>query len=221
MTYLDGEIVTTAGTHRLHDRLFSLTVGVQCAVFSSMLIRSNSIDWYRQFLVNDRTNVNDSVKIESTQFQKDVLFPLRGPMENIVLGQRPQRIAIRINPYTPMPAHAWQMAGINPMFDIVIAPIFVELFECHRPWINNQSGAVKNWPPFFNFCRAVRNALSHGGKLDVRDSTTGIWHHLTYSDANIDHPVFGIVGADLAFADLVILMFEFSHELDRLSCPNF
>jgi hypothetical protein len=42
------------------------------------------------------------------------------------------------------------------------------------------------------------------------------WHHLTYGQADRGKLA---VGGDLGFAEMVILIFELSDELDRLDCP--
>jgi hypothetical protein len=72
--------------------------------------------------------------------------------------------------------------------------------------------------PILDFCRVVRNSCSHGGSVLItgKRSRPVHWHQLTYSEADNGRV---LIGGDFAMADVVILVFEASDELDKLGCP--
>ena len=79
-------------------------------------------------------------------------------------------------------------------------------------------GKRTNWPPLLNFASVVRNAISHDGKVffQTDNPAPSQWYQLSYSYA--DHGK-KIIGEELEFGDLLLLMFELSDELDKRNCP--
>jgi hypothetical protein len=109
--------------------------------------------------------------------------------------------------------------GFNSIFWLSITPIFVDFYERHRPWVEqNHSG--KACPPTFYFARMVRNAVSHGGKPHfTRDpNRSANWHHFKFAYSDRETPIIG-AGGILSPADLFFLMLDTSDELDVLACP--
>ncbi|MGV1683472.1 hypothetical protein [Sphingopyxis sp. NJF-3] len=81
-------------------------------------------------------------------------------------------------------------------------------FEDHRQSIEAAHGKKPGgWPAVWNFARVVRNALSHGGALDIRNATSVQWRTLAYTQA--DHGK-AVIFTDIWPGDLIMLM----HEMD-------
>jgi hypothetical protein len=76
----------------------------------------------------------------------------------------------------------------------------------------------QQWPSLFNFARVIRNACSHGGKVNITNPSAKpvTWHAYTISPA--DHGRH-IIDSELSFADIVLLMLEISDELRKAAIP--
>jgi hypothetical protein len=75
------------------------------------------------------------------------------------------------------------------------------------------------WPPFIRFLWVVRNAIAHsGGVITLRNPKLppAVWGHLSYDFNDFGKP---IIGGDLGFGDLLLLLIEFGRELDQLAAP--
>jgi hypothetical protein len=86
--------------------------------------------------------------------------------------------------------------------------MFTSFFENQRDAIQGVYG--KRWPVAWAFGRVVRNALSHGGNLEIRHPTNVRWKKLAYTQA--DHGR-RIVNVDLWPGDLFVLLTEMEAEL--------
>jgi hypothetical protein len=113
-------------------------------------------------------------------------------------------------------------SGLNFLFLGLITPVFVDFFEQHRACIRNKFGQdTSNWPPIFNFVRAVRNFISHHqGKVhfDNPNAANVYWHHLKYSPADTGRLAVGY-GGDFIKGDLILLLIEFGREMDKHGLP--
>jgi len=109
-------------------------------------------------------------------------------------------------------------SGFQRVFLSVITPLYVEFYEGVRPWLEQNVGDSSKWPCVLDFGRVVRNACSHGGNLSLSKASSRpvSWRSLQYDPTQHGKP---IIGTDLGFADLLILMIEMSDELDSLGCP--
>jgi hypothetical protein len=98
----------------------------------------------------------------------------------------------------------------------------IYLYEQHRPWINCKYGSSSKdrneWPSIFRFVWALRNAAAHhAGRLNLTDDVPPVtWHHLKFDHNNKDR----VIDEVMSFADILVLMVEFSDELDALGCPK-
>lgn len=86
-------------------------------------------------------------------------------------------------------------------------------YERHLPIIRTKFGAIKHWPPVWNFARVIRNAMAHGGKISILhpNDPPGRWKgvHYTISDNGRD-----ILANDLWPGDLFDLIIEMDTFLD-------
>ena len=110
-------------------------------------------------------------------------------------------------------------ATIGTVLVHVISPIFTAFYEDYAAWFqSNVEGDKSKWPNPWGFGRLVRNAMSHGGALNIDNPNAPSfdWYGLRYGPTESGKK---IIGTDLSFADLLILMIEMSDYLDSRGCP--
>jgi hypothetical protein len=211
MTYLDGEWRIYNGKHRLFE------------LISDLLIITSSISKAFNFTAGKWVtyNIGDVASFESNQFPLEVKLPLVGPIELALDGLKPNSIAlgfqkISADQQTKPPANN---TNLQTVLNHVVGSIFTTFYENHATWISaNVHGDKSKWPPPYGFARVVRNAFSHGGVINIDNPKTPdmSWHNLTYGPAQNKRQ---IIGMDLPFADIIILIVEMRDDLDRRGCP--
>jgi|SRR5665213_581605 len=159
----------------------------------------------------------------------ELVFPHYTGMLYLVRGIAPDSIAIAIAPKVDFfPRDRIGVSSLlNKLLISLTNPIFVDFFELYRPWLKTKFGGDANsWPEIFNFARVIRNVVSHHhGYLhfDNKKAPAVSWRSLTYSPSDEGKYVLGYIVdgkvPDMTTADLIILMLDFSDELDRLTCP--
>ena len=149
----------------------------------------------------------------------DVALPLAGYVESAISGQVPDEIIIRIENKEPEPegVGAPRMEGISHR---IVAAVFSLFIDTGLDWLcNHYKKPVADWPPVCNFCRVVRNAIVHGGKINI-DSPTAIgasWRHLHYDHRHNGRTILN--QSDLSSGDLIVLMLEMEAALNDLGAP--
>jgi hypothetical protein len=208
MTYPSGIVRLMKDRHRLHERTFILSA--VCASISTAFALKVTAGQLPKFEV---------IGFMCNQFDRCVVFPFAGPIEQMLTNTIPDVFEFRID---EQPRGRNRQSGEWPMeamFTKVIAPFFVEFYEDFGPWIRTHvhTEFIK-WPPVWQFARIVRNAASHGGRVGTGNPAflPVTWHGLTYGPAQDGHKLFG---ADLALADILLLMLEMNDSLDQLGCP--
>lgn len=120
------------------------------------------------------------------------------------------------------PGPASEYSG-NPVIDMMTnmtLPIFTSHYDACYQWLRaNKMTNTESWPMTVDFARLIRNAASHGGRVDQRNSTyrTLQWKDLSYSAA--DHGRV-ILGREIFLGDLLSLMIELDDELVALGAPR-
>lgn len=212
MTYLSGIRVLRRGQDRLFDPLHKVLVildGIGLGMAAALL---------------GRIEPGDYSSATSGQFDILVKFPYLKPTESIARGQPMPEIAFAFQPNRPEPIAPGKtqtlVAGYGRYVIETITPVYVDFFEKNRRSLITKCGEKTcQWPPFFQFVRAIRNFISHSsGKVhfDYKNDPAVSWHHLRYSAKDEGRQV---VGGDIDIAELIILLFEFGDALDREGCP--
>jgi len=140
-------------------------------------------------------------------------------------GGSVEEIGFRLDPKSDRPEpgpsmgarNAYGMTGLN---ERVIGALFSVFSEQAVDWIyQNRTTDRDNFPPVANFCRVVRNALAHGGTINIKSPKSPVvsWRGLTYSHADFGKAI--INTGDLSLGDLFLLMIELEMELDGLGAP--
>lgn len=198
--------------HRMFPQIYTLNIAIAC-VAAAMC---------RVALPDEPHGELKSASLRCRQFDREVHFPIVNVMETIIADATTFGIDIAITANTkPIGVPSVKTRSLNPILAHIIAPLFTDFFENHRPWLDTQlSENPYEWPEVWNFSRVVRNAASHGGRINWRNqkSPAVTWRHLSYSAADRNKTV---ICGDLDVADLILLMLDMNDELDKLGCPIF
>lgn len=213
MTHLRGA-VDFDPSHRLYDSMRYLVTMTACVSIAAQSIQNKPIPQTNTFF--------------SKQFGVTVELPARGTVESALLDSRPQKIAIYIAdnlgpPPSAVPRMVRQGSAktLFPILVMMISAVLVNFYETYRPWIQDPKNCgmdVTQWPEAINFGRVIRNFISHHGKVHFEKVTSPAvsWHHIAYSPTDKGRVV---IGTEVSYADLLILMIEMSADLDRLQAP--
>ena len=165
-------------------------------------------------------NIGDNVAFECNLFPGiEVKLPLIGPVECAFNGIAPNSIVVSVGIFLESTINTPSVKGnLQDLLAKIIGVSFIFFYEQHVDWLIANVHSNKNkWPELLRFWRVVRNAITH---QPISWQGKGVapvkWYSLEYSE--LDHGR-AVIGTDLPFADLLILMIEVSDELDRLGAP--
>lgn len=149
----------------------------------------------------------------------DVAVPLDGYVDAAITGNAPDEIIVRVETKAPEPEGA-NAAGMESISTRIVAAIFSLFIERACDWFKRNYGKqTANWPQTANFCRIVRNALVHGGTINISTETAtgGQWRQLKYDYQDYGRAILNT--GDLSLGDLVILMLEMEQDLNDAEAP--
>lgn len=162
--------------------------------------------------------------LASKQFPILVRIPISGPFYLAVLNDpRIPNYQVTFSPYQPEPIGPGYHRTVN-LKSIQRAIFMTQLilfWERHSGWVWATYKRADDMPPILRFLWVMRGAAAHGnGAYNYGDKNRPpvTWHNLTYTaaDAVAGRLVFE---QDLMEADILILLFEASDELDGLGAP--
>jgi hypothetical protein len=159
--------------------------------------------------------------LESSRFPVTVKIPIAGPFYLALTDPRTVAYQIKLVPHFPEPSGTHKTENLRTIHHAVFAAFFVLFYERHRPFLQDRLGReTANWPEFFRFCWAVRNAATHH-EFRVNFTNPKVapvtWAGATYGPADNGRLLIG--PNDLSVGDILILIMEMSDELDDLSAP--
>ena len=203
-------LVTELGKHRLHDHLRQLRVLTSALSLAVHHAEGTPVNWKPDTSLGISLNAVD-IKIH---------FPLVGPIEAAIKNLDVSRIEMAVEKIPPRGADAGSHPDMVQIFGLAGPLIFIDFFERHRPWVEENIGKINDWPPTYAFCRVIRHSLAHGGCLHMIDRKARLvsWRGITYTRDDHGKRAYG-AGCDLWLGDLVLLMFDASEELDAAKCP--
>ena len=110
-------------------------------------------------------------------------------------------------------------SAYSHFFTTTICSIFSIYIDQAVKWMKSEHGHdYPKWPNTINFCRVVRNACVHNGKVNIRSATSPkvSWRNLT-----IDHNDYGLKITDkIRLFDFFGLLLDLENELDSFGAPN-
>lgn len=132
-------------------------------------------------------------------------------VHSAITNNMPHEICFEQHQVTPLPAgETVNLGALNHLIFGLSQMMIVSYVENHKDHLKTKYGPVATWPPVWQFARIVRNAMSHGNKVNITDGKAATWKGLTYSPAENGRPV---VNADLFPADLIVMLRELEDAL--------
>ncbi len=183
----------------------------------SLFLQTLYLSWKLLLGQNTKFDVDSNVTVDCRRFDKQILFFIHGDLENIIQDIEPREVVV-------------QVGGVMRKDGGVTTDRFVRLirnafeiefslfFDGYSGWIKASESNCHNWLPIWNFARVVRNAISHGGAVNINSpgAPRVAWRGVEY-----DHTKLGRrVEEDISIGDLVFLMMEMDAELDSLEAPH-
>ncbi|HRO25350.1 MAG TPA: hypothetical protein PLR07_13765 [Promineifilum sp.] len=107
-----------------------------------------------------------------------------------------------------------------PVFGSIVGNQFLLFFQEHLGWLRSNYGHdYSKWPETINFARLIRNAVSHGGYVEItnKNSKPICWRGLTLSPADTGKH---IIGSLLSVPDIMLLMIDTAELLDQAQAPS-
>lgn len=152
--------------------------------------------------------VNAAVALDFANLYRDILQDITPAEIGFDILPPPKKADI---------AHLMTNTAMEGMLTTVHHGLFAFYSEAGLEWVKRKYSAYEKWPPIANFVRVVRNAMVHGGTINIDSKTAPAvaWHGVTYDWTKKGRKI----GWDLGYGDFVILFIAFSQELDSLGAP--
>jgi hypothetical protein len=143
---------------------------------------------------------------------------LTGFDDTLRTGKLPGIITFTRSEKLPAP-ESGEVPGIKSINTRIIGAIFAVFVDKASDWVKaNVSTDYYNWPPVSNFARIVRNAIVHGGTINLKDEEARVaWSGVEISAQNYGDRILNT--GKLSLGDLLLLMFNLEEELDGLGAP--
>lgn len=205
---LEGIFRFPVGESRLYSHFVTLT-----SLLGSVVVAiSCRFDHHR--LPKDST-----MEVALVQFPHlCVRFPYVSPIENVSRGIMVGATEVRVIPFVPLGDEAEDMGTTGRMFSQIGGLVFANFYEENVGWLIEHFGSIKDFPLIWQFARIVRNAVSHGGKINISSPSAprGEWHSLSYGYEQSGRH---IINSDLGVSDLTVLMIELAQDLESRGAP--
>lgn len=131
---------------------------------------------------------------------------------SVTLNGWPERISFRSARLPPLDEPSQIKLGALEHFLFGLSQaLLTSFYEDNRKSVEDAHGkSPAQWPAAWSFGRIVRNALSHGGCLDIRGPLQVSWKKLRYTQADHGRRV---INSDIWPGDLIILLTEMEAQL--------
>jgi hypothetical protein len=158
--------------------------------------------------------------LQSDVAEMQIELPARAVMDAALASKKVGEFDVNVIAAN-MVAGSFHSTAIMPEFiDNIASPQFLLFYETCDSWLHaNGFGDYKLRPMTLEFGRTVRNAIAHGGSLEIRNPRAQPvrWHSLSYGPSENGRKV---IGTDLYFPDLVALMLEMDEAMIGLGAPR-
>jgi len=146
-----------------------------------------------------------------------IKFLIEGPLEHVIADKDITKIAVQTESASE-PEGGVATDGLARQWRHIFESQFQVFFASHCDWIRtNISTNYHEWPEVWNFARVVRNAITHGGTININseNAPTVEWRGVVYNHTKFGTPI----ETELAVGDLFFLMLDMDQELDDLGAP--
>lgn len=187
-----------------------------------------------RFVPASEKNPIDIASYGCLQFDVAVTIPAHRALRESVTNQPPSDLEVavfsgnwtghadalwkRLESSGPQP-HLHEATGTHSLYWRTAGAHLSLYFEEYIEWIRAKAQYDKSrFNPIWNFARVVRNAVNHGGTINIDDKTaTPVrWHKLEYGYEARGREI----SRDLDVGDLIILMLEMDAQLAEMGYPN-
>jgi len=167
--------------------------------------------------------------IYSTVCKKYIKVP-NLDIDEIVFGSDPEEINFSVLDEVPklspeIPKETIRTRTSQPGFskfnNNMYASIFSLFVDRVIEWARiNHSTDYPSWPPVLNFCRVIRNACIHSGKVNLSANSpiSVSWRGRTLDKNNAGQEIFS--DNIISSGDLVLMLFDLEFELATIRAPN-
>lgn len=144
--------------------------------------------------------------LEGLATNKMIKLPLHGVIESALNNKKADAIEVGIEcKAAPKEKYQRSVSSIKTTLDNIFSPHFVVYFERHKDSIDK--GPKRRFAPPWDMAWAIRNALSHNGRIHFSNSSYApiSWNQLTVTP-DMEGTV--VMGNLINIADLVLLMMD-------------
>jgi hypothetical protein len=205
MVSLPQTLVSTKGD-RFHEHIFDVLV------FCSMLAKA--ADSTSHSVVPP----GSLAKVECEHLPYEILFDAHAPADAAMVNQTPTHLSLPVR-LKMKEHHPFRTEGTASITVRIFAAIFALACEGPLGWQKGISTDLSKWPPVLAFCRVVRNAIAHNGRVRIDNAKAPpvTWRGLTYSYSDNG---LAILGPGVGTGDLLILLFDLDEELNAIGAPT-
>ena len=196
------------GTHRAHSPICDL-LNFYAVTIAAIRARPE----YAQ--------IGTKMRFTCASADTDLVYDFKDMIDHIVDGDRPNFVYFEA--YSPIAPdlNGGTIEAVRAPAEHLAAAVFSFFVEPAVDWIKRHvTSDYHRFPPIANFARVVRNALVHGGTVNINNpnSATVSWRGRTYGHAQHGQKILN-TGTGLSTGHLIFLMLELSDELDALGAP--
>lgn len=172
-----------------------------------------------QGLVHRPADLELQASLACKVYDKEILIPIYNLVRIAVNYGEPAILDFTVID-TPPPVEgegSWTTQGFHALGWSVIKGQFVMSVDPWLDWQKSKSSNYHSWPPVLNFCRVIRNAIAHGGKINIDspNAPTVKWEGLTYGHAQNKWAI----SNDIGQGDMIALLFALDDELTQIGAP--
>lgn len=184
---LPTSLATKRDQHRLHPFLHNIVV--QTAIEQA----ANDQVMHNVRVLSEHFLVYMTCLLE----KKAIVIPIKGVLHDAIYDPTPKKYRLQIIDRPWNETNIIVYSGFADVSQAFHRSMFATHSELAVRWVKENYGTDYHaWPPVANFCRVVRNAFVHGGKINIKsqDAPTVSWEGISY-----DHTSFGrlVLGDDL------------------------
>jgi hypothetical protein len=198
MVTLPQTVVSKKGD-RFHEHIFDVLV------FCSLLCKAaNSTE-------HSAVPPGSFAKVECELLPFEILFEAHQPADCAMIDQVPGRLSLPVR-LKLKEHHPFRTEGTASITLRMFAAIFALAYEGPLNWQREVDSNPAKWPPVLAFCRVVRNAIAHDGRVRIANAKAPpvSWRGLTYGYGDNGK---ALLGPGVGTGDLLILLFDLDEEL--------
>jgi hypothetical protein len=205
-----GDLRAEKGKHRAFDAVYDILLAAMTINRATHAATGIEGDWAP----------GAWTAVESRVFpQLNLALPTYNTLERVISGIEATQLRLMVVIFLYDYTFSLKTSAFLRLVNRIGSAHFVQFIDPWLDWVRaNLTTDYHNWPPLCNFGRVIRNAATHGGTINIESKTAPSvrWYSLQYDHRSRGRAIFG---SDISCADLILLMFEVSDELDKLGAP--